>query len=252
MPDAEEPGTATIRLSNNHEYYNKGLKDAQWGCGYRNTQVLCSSVDRHPLLKKHLPDGVPGLKKLVPELKPDYAPTVDARSLIIEFFPTTDTKTPFEGLIRVVQLYFCDALPSLPKNGEDITEHLRKQSEFRVNMDTCPPATTRHLPLYLQNPGHSYTIMGFEQTEAGEVNLIAFSPQPHSAVNAFTVGQETLQLPLVRLSAKNLSRHSGLQILMISDPKDPSQPCHSPDDQAARGRYAFCQLPARPAVPKRQ
>ncbi|KAJ1976625.1 hypothetical protein H4R34_003906 [Dimargaris verticillata] len=276
----DEPRIATIRLSQGQEYYNKGFKDARWGCGYRNTQILCSALlKRYPQLKEQLRDGVPGLKELGPQLKPDYSPTgickrlnfvcnrhkwigplnvypflekLGFQPLIIEFFPTENTKSPFEGLLRVVQLYFCNQLPPLPEHGEDITKVLETRRDYSVNQETCAPSTTPHLPLYLQNPVHSYTIVGFEQTDAGDVNLIVFSPQPHPATSDFKVGHETLKLPLERLSAKKLGRQSGYQILMIKGPKAPAQPCSNPDDQTVNNRYAFCRLPVPGSVQQTQ
>jgi hypothetical protein len=79
-----------------------------------------------------------------------------------------------------------------------------------------------HLPpIYLQQPGHSTTIVGFERHKNGSCNLMVFDPM-HKASPAMhrLIGRKNIKtsrpevLYPYRRAARQLVRHAAFEILM--------------------------------------
>lgn len=76
-------------------------------------------------------------------------------------------------------------------------------------------------PIYLQQPGHSITIVGFERRRDGSCNLMVFDPM-YSTSPAMhkLIGRKDIKSPrpevlyAYRRPAKQLKKHAAFEILM--------------------------------------
>lgn len=85
--------------------------------------------------------------------------------------------------------------------------------------------TTSQPPIYLQQPGHSLTIVGLERHQSGERNLFVFDPSfgPPADVVKMADGKRTRSimdereanklLKIYRRSVSQLKRHDNFEIL---------------------------------------
>lgn len=76
-------------------------------------------------------------------------------------------------------------------------------------------------PIYLQQPGHSITIIGFERRRDGSCNLIVFdpiystSPAMHKLLGRKDIKSHRPEvLHAYRRGAKQLKKHAAFEILM--------------------------------------
>jgi hypothetical protein len=76
-------------------------------------------------------------------------------------------------------------------------------------------------PIYLQQPGHSITIIGFERRKDGSCNLMTFDPMYHtSPAMRGLIGRKNIRthrpeiLQAYRRVAKQLRRHAAFEVLM--------------------------------------
>jgi hypothetical protein len=80
-------------------------------------------------------------------------------------------------------------------------------------------------PIYLQQPGHSITIIGFERRRDGACNLVVFDPM-YSTSPAMhkLLGRKNIQtarpeiLHAYRRSPRQLKKHAAFEIIMSGSP----------------------------------
>lgn len=99
-------------------------------------------------------------------------------------FPNMKNGT--EQLTRWVERYFTSPSPPthesgyLPESeGATVEDALRGAS---------PVISTGRMPLILQHSGHSRTIIGFEKSRNGNVNLLVFDPSKYAISYSHTDG----------------------------------------------------------------
>ncbi|KAJ7074213.1 DUF1671-domain-containing protein [Mycena amicta] len=178
--------------------------DANWGCGYRNYLMACTALmDQQiqplyfPLLDDPIPPSVSNLQRIIEEAwKAGFDPEgarqlqnlVDTKkrigvadiqvaftycgipSLLVEF----DLKEKGGGadvLINWTIEYF-----SQPHGYVDKENARRPKTVNDALWGAAPVTTTSRMPFILQHDGHSRTIVGYEVTKSGEVNLLQFDP----------------------------------------------------------------------------
>ncbi|EDN06499.1 DUF1671 domain-containing protein [Histoplasma capsulatum] len=153
-------------------------------CGYRNIQMLVSHIqDTRADGYEQFPGRLPTILRLqdlieqawdlgfnsnaqietggIKETR-KYIGTSEAQALFLSLgikceagaFGTTQDISAYQALLDDILAYFLQACPT---NGE------------RVNQTELPP-------IYLQHPGHSLTIVGFEIRKSGSPNLLVFDP----------------------------------------------------------------------------
>ncbi|KAF2811234.1 DUF1671-domain-containing protein [Mytilinidion resinicola] len=78
-------------------------------------------------------------------------------------------------------------------------------------------------PIYLQQPGHSLTIVGFERRKDGSCNLIIFDPMFHTSPSMHRLkGRRNIRTPrpevlhAYRRGARQLKMYAGFEILMLT------------------------------------
>ena len=76
-------------------------------------------------------------------------------------------------------------------------------------------------PIYLQEPGHSITIVGFERRKDGSCNLVTFDPMFHTSPGMHRlIGRKNIRtsrpevMHAYRRTARQLRRHAAFEILM--------------------------------------
>ncbi|KAJ6547116.1 peptidase family C78-domain-containing protein [Mycena capillaripes] len=181
--------------------------DAGWGCGYRNFLMACASLmDQQsqplyfPLLDDPSPPSVRNLQHWIedawkegfdPEGAEQLRPLVGSKkwigtsdiqvaftsrgipSKLVDF----DLKTNARGaglLTDWIVEYFSQAHGSV--DSANVVQNPRPRTINDVLLGASPVVVTSRMPLILQHAGHSRTIVGYEVTKTGLVNLLVFDP----------------------------------------------------------------------------
>lgn len=217
-------------------------------CGYRNIQMLISYIqgaaarghDRFPgrvpgILRlqdaierawdKGINDigraqtgGIKGTRKYIGTPEVDVAPIslqrfseahcIQAQALCLSLSIPCDVNVfsdkpngpqAYEQLLSAVEQYFEPAV---------------RDADFKVHKTLLPP-------IYLQQPGHSLTIVGLEKRRDGTSNLLAFDPtfRTSPSMNAL-VGRSSIRtarpevLGAYRRGQAQLRRHRDFEVLM--------------------------------------
>ncbi|KAF7322523.1 hypothetical protein HMN09_00030800 [Mycena chlorophos] len=184
---------------------NRMTWDAYWGCGYRNYLMACAALmDQQlqpmyfPLLDSPIPPSIFNLQRIIedawragfdPEGAKELKSLVGTRtkigaadiqvaftfrgipSLLVEF-DLDEKGGGADVLINWTMEYFSK------QSGLVDTESARKRKPQTVNdlWGAAPVSVTSRMPFILQHDGHSRTIIGYEVTKLGEVNLLQFDP----------------------------------------------------------------------------
>ena len=76
-------------------------------------------------------------------------------------------------------------------------------------------------PIYLQQPGHSITIVGFERRKDGTCNLVIYDPMFRTSPGMHRlIGRKNIKTPrpevmhAYRRGAKQLRKHDAFEVLM--------------------------------------
>ncbi|KAF2750451.1 DUF1671-domain-containing protein [Sporormia fimetaria CBS 119925] len=203
-------------------------------CGYRNMQMLISYIQgAHAQGHEEFPGRTPGILKLQDLIERawdkgineigrqqtggirdtrKYVGTPEAQALFLSsqidcavelFTDSPDGQIEaHEQLLYAVESYFSQAAVS-----EDGTNVLK----------TLLP------PIYLQQPGHSVTIVGFERRKDGASNLVVFDPMYHTspAMHAL-IGRKNIRthrpevLQAYRRGSRQLGKHAAFEALMLT------------------------------------
>ena len=94
-------------------------------------------------------------------------------------------------------------------------------AQAAVKGDGSSVSKTLLPPIYLQQPGHSITIIGFERRKDGSCNLIVFDPMYHTSPAMHgLIGRKNIRthrpevLQAYRRGAKQLGKHASFEALM--------------------------------------
>ncbi|KAJ7470328.1 peptidase family C78-domain-containing protein [Mycena latifolia] len=191
---------------------NREVWDAGWGCGYRNFMMVCSSLMDQPFQPMYFPlldhpthpsvrnlqqwiedawkagfdpEGALELKKLVGTKK--WIGTSDVQvaftfrgipSKLVDFdLKTSEKGLPFPGaaiLTDWVVEYFSQPHGSV--DSDKVVKDRRPRTINDVLLGASAVTVTSRMPLILQHDGHSRTIVGYEVSKTGYVNLLMFDP----------------------------------------------------------------------------
>jgi len=111
----------------------------------------------------------------------------------------------YELLFQAVQSYFVNGCTDF---------------DSKVRLTSLPP-------VYFQHPGHSMTIVGFEQKQDGSKNLIVFDPMFHDNANVlrlvgngnFKTKSPADMLRAYRRGVKYLRKYNEFEILKLTPPE---------------------------------
>ncbi|CAK5279477.1 unnamed protein product [Mycena citricolor] len=169
--------------------------DAGWGCGYRNFLMACTVLMDQPfqptyfsLLKSPILPGVRNLQTWIEMAWKDGYDPVGAEELrgklvgTSRWLGTADLQTAFTSRGIPSQLVDFDTseqgIELLTNWIVDYFGKDQKNAPSSVNdLGKSPPVmTSSRMPVILQWQGHSCTIVGYEVTGAGVINLLKFDP----------------------------------------------------------------------------
>ena len=117
---------------------------------------------------------------------------------------------------------FCDAPDGSIEAHEQLLSAVESYfSQAAVKDDDSKVFKTLLPPIYLQQPGHSVTIVGFERRKDGSSNLVTFDPMYHTSPAMHgLLGRRHIRTPrpevlhAYRRPARALRKHAAFEILM--------------------------------------
>ncbi|XP_068590716.1 zinc finger-containing ubiquitin peptidase 1 isoform X2 [Cebidichthys violaceus] len=216
-----------VWLSADTDHYCSSVGDKGWGCGYRNLQMLLSSlhtVDAYaPLLPEKAVPSIPQVQSMIEEawragLDPHGASHFNQRlqgtrawigateiyalltslgisARIIDFHKPTGPGDTHPRLFEWVKQYF--------KSGRS---------------SRLPPRLihTSLPPLYLQHQGHSRSIVGLEQKKNGSLCLLLLDPGTSASDTRKLLSRDTVS-PAIRQVRKFASslKHKQYQVVAV-------------------------------------
>ncbi|XP_053736812.1 zinc finger-containing ubiquitin peptidase 1 isoform X1 [Synchiropus splendidus] len=206
-----------VWLSADTDHYCSSAGDKGWGCGYRNFQMLLSSLSRIDAYVAVAQGGsvpsIPRLQSMMEEawkegLDPQGAShfnhrlqgtrawigatevyvlltSLGIRARIVDFHQPTGPGGTHPRLFDWVKQYYCQ------------TTKGSNRLPSRINCTSLPP-------LYLQHQGHSRSIVGLEQRKNGSLCLLLFDPGASTADT-----RKLMNVSTVSTAVRNLRKLPG-------------------------------------------
>ncbi|XP_068210072.1 zinc finger-containing ubiquitin peptidase 1-like isoform X3 [Palaemon carinicauda] len=209
----------TTYLCTTVDHYGSTYGDRGWGCGYRNIQMLLSSLQHHTGYYARLfsgPDMMPSISQLQRLIEQAWRNGFDLQGCEQLGGKLSNTRK-WIGATEVVTLlsFFkirCQLIDCHRPTGSDGThpelfqwclEYFSKASEFKP-------------PIYLQHQGHSRTIIGVEQLGGNEggIRLLVLDPS-HSPSQVSQLLHTHTAPTAMRLLRKPLSSMRAKQYQMV-------------------------------------
>jgi len=190
-------------------HFAADYSDKGWGCGYRNAQMLLSSLLSNTTYQQLIQDkieisSVPSVPKIQSCIESAWKEGFDASGCEQLGGKLSNSKkwigaTEVTSLLRWMNIRA--RIVDFHKGDKDNTHPLLfewVENYFTTNSgkDTCP--------LYIQHQGHSRTIIGFEVgKDDASKNLLLFDPStPSHKMNAL----KKLQIPCSKTQLKDLRK----------------------------------------------
>jgi len=222
-------GIRTVQLCLETDHFASGVGDAGWGCGYRNTQMILSSLLRSNTFKDVVAKGiggheVPSIPKIQSMIEDAWKKGFDsqgAEQLGNKLHNTSKWIGATEIAVLLRSLRIKAELVDFHKaTGHDGTHPkmftwIHKYYNQEVGTRQSPPP-----PLFLQHQGHSRLCIGVEEHPRGEcpIYLLLFdpshAPRQMKALIQNVSSNVSAQLRLLRRSLKQM-RSKQYQILYI-------------------------------------
>ncbi|XP_030054401.1 zinc finger-containing ubiquitin peptidase 1 [Microcaecilia unicolor] len=175
-----------VWLSTPLDHYHSSLGDKGWGCGYRNFQMLLSSLSQHAVYKDILQDyaSIPCIPKIQSMIEDAWKEGFDPQGAS-HFKGRLQGTRAWIGACEIYTLLTCLKLKCRILDFHRATgpggTHPRllewvwnyycpdKEEGPRVMCTSKPP-------IYLQHQGHSRTIVGIEERKDRSFCLLIFDP----------------------------------------------------------------------------
>ncbi|XP_055334265.1 zinc finger-containing ubiquitin peptidase 1-like [Paramacrobiotus metropolitanus] len=160
-----------LLLCNYVEFYGKDLGDCGWGCGYRNAQMLISSLLKWPAVQS----------RLMEELGGNYIPSIRHLQFLIhqawergfDFFAATELEhnvvetSKWIGTTEIQALFHSMRIDCVIRDFGSVIGATDVQDQlFTFVQEYFATEATKGFvaPMYIQYSGHSRTIIGLEVT----------------------------------------------------------------------------------------
>lgn len=168
-------------LSFDTDHFSVDLGDKGWGCGYRNIQMLFSSLLKDSIYQKHLSqfDDVPSVPKLQMLIEMAWKAGFDTDGCnqlggslqgSKKWIGTTEAFALFSWLrLRTKIIDF-----HRPTSSDGLHPELFKW--IHNYFDTKIKKQESAFPLYLQHQGHSRLCIGYEKGKDGTEKVLLFDP----------------------------------------------------------------------------
>ncbi|XP_065676119.1 zinc finger-containing ubiquitin peptidase 1 isoform X1 [Hydra vulgaris] len=206
-------GVKTFKLCCNVTHFGISIADRGWGCGYRNIQMLISSLFEHDQykLKETMPD-IPSIPKIQALIEKAWSEGYD---------PTG--KEQLDGKLQGTRKWIgttevCALLRSLKLKAQIVDFHKPNENLHVLMMEwICDYFQNGlKLPLYLQHQGHSRLCIGIEEHKDKECFLLLLDPSTNvKQMQSFiSLQNQKNMIKHFRKSIKQL-RQKEFQILYI-------------------------------------
>lgn len=192
-------GNQRAYLSSPVDFIGRGAGDAGWGCGYRNIQMLVSSLPKHPafsdVAQNEFKGNIPSIPKIQETIEKAWNEGYDVQGSIQlqtklrntrKWIGATEAFTFFAHMKLHCRIVDFDVSASQP-NHSLLLQWVMGYFEIPhgSNLSKSTVTVTEKLPLYLQHDGHSRTIVGLVtcmDNACVKVNkLVIFDPGIHPA-----------------------------------------------------------------------
>ncbi|XP_034385016.1 zinc finger-containing ubiquitin peptidase 1 [Cyclopterus lumpus] len=204
-----------VWLSADTDHYCSSAGDKGWGCGYRNLQMLLSSlhtIDAYaPLLQEKAVPSIPRVQSMIEEawragLDPHGASHFNQR---LQGTPAWIGATEIYTLLtslgigaRIIDFHKPTGPGDThPRLFEWVKQYFQSGGSSRLPprlIHTCLP------PLYLQHQGHSRSIVGLEQKRNGSLCLLLLDPATSPSDARKLLSRDT-----VSMAARQVRRFPG-------------------------------------------
>ncbi|XP_078697915.1 zinc finger-containing ubiquitin peptidase 1-like [Branchiostoma floridae x Branchiostoma belcheri] len=213
-------GVRQAFLAASVDHFSSSWGDKGWGCGYRNIQMMLSSLFRDPVYRDVLVKTVsfmPSIPKIQQMIEEAWGRGFDREGSeqlggrlrnTRKWIGATEVAALFSSLgvrAQVVDFHHPTAADgSHPQLFDWTKNHFRQEG-----------AGGKH-PLYLQHQGHSRTIIGYEEHADGSGRLLIFDPGHNpKQIEPLAHGKITgTQLRVLRRTVSGL-KHNQYQIVAI-------------------------------------
>ncbi|XP_063055692.1 zinc finger-containing ubiquitin peptidase 1 [Engraulis encrasicolus] len=236
----EPRDTAHVWLSADPDHYSSSEGDKGWGCGYRNFQMLLSSLLKMPPYNNILHDmpipNIPRVQALIEEawkqgVDPSGAAHFNGRLQgTRSWVGTTEIYSLFTSIsvkARVVDFHKPTGQGGTHPRLFDWVKQYFSQSATSSNGRLPPRVVQTTLPpIYLQHQGHSRSVVGVEQKRNGNLCLLLFDPGCPPSDMARLLGADTATVTAtVRRMRKfqNHLKHQQYQVLTVEGLLTPEQ-----------------------------
>ncbi|XP_032072616.1 zinc finger-containing ubiquitin peptidase 1 [Thamnophis elegans] len=214
-----------VWLSTGVDHFHCSLGDKGWGCGYRNFQILFSSLLRNNSYKECLKDisSVPCIPKIQTQIEDAWKEGFDPQGAS-HFNSRLQGTKAWIGACEIYSLLTflrlkCQIIDFHQPTGSSGTHPrlfewvLNYYSSGKDNngkvMSTSKP------PIYLQHQGHSRTVVGIEERKNKSLCLLIFDPGcPSEEMQKLLKGIDGNNLKLFRRLPGGL-KHKQYQIVSV-------------------------------------
>uniref|UniRef100_A0A6B2LD29 UFSP1/2/DUB catalytic domain-containing protein n=1 Tax=Arcella intermedia TaxID=1963864 RepID=A0A6B2LD29_9EUKA len=162
------------------DHFQTAYQDKDYGCGYRNFQMMLSYLFTVPHMKSLLFDGTgsfPPILKIQEILEEAWRKGFDRMGASDLNFKLRNT-TKWIGTSEIAVLFsffkirtgiyeFKSPHPNQPNN--DLIKWIVNYFSKNSKQDFLSP-------LYLQHSGHSRTVVGYEESSDGSISILIFDP----------------------------------------------------------------------------
>ncbi|KAH8725186.1 peptidase family C78-domain-containing protein [Phaeosphaeriaceae sp. PMI808] len=202
-------------------------------CGYRNLQMLLSYIQGAKAQgHEEFPGRTPGILQLQDLIERAWDKDINSIGRI-QTGGIRDTRkyigTPeaqafcLSSEINCAVEMFSDNKELEVEAHETLLDAIERYFAQAAVKDSSTVCRTLLPPIYLQQPGHSITIVGFERRRDGTCNLMVFDPM-YSTSPAMhkLLGRKSIRtarpevLHAYRRGAKQLKKHAAFEILMLT------------------------------------
>ncbi|KFM75962.1 Zinc finger with UFM1-specific peptidase domain protein, partial [Stegodyphus mimosarum] len=199
------------------DHYGSTYGDKGWGCGYRNIQMLLSSLVHNTKYSNRLFNGrfaIPSVSKLQELIETAWRQGFDPAGCeqlggrlinTRKWIGATEVVTFLSSFRIRGRLIDCHQ-PTGP-NGTH-PEMFAWVKEYFTSEDEFKP------PVYLQHHGHSRTIIGLEELRDGNLQLLVFDPS-HSKSQMEQFNSTALNSNAMRLIRRPLSALKARQYQLV-------------------------------------
>lgn len=202
-------------------------------CGYRNIQMLISYIQgARAQGHDEFPGRTPGILKLQDLIETAWDKGIneigrqqtggirDTR----KYIGTPEAQALFlNAQIDCAVDVFNDSPDGQLQAHEQLFLGVEKYFQQAAIEDGSNVYKTLLPPIYMQQPGHSLSIIGFERRKDGTCNLICFDPMFHTSPSMHRLrGRKHLRssrpevMQAYRRTARQLRRHAAFEVLMLT------------------------------------